>query len=125
MGASGGILVIWNSFVFLGRLVQVKRFGVIVSFTSVNNSERWTLVTIYGPCDGALRDDFVSWLYHLDMPLDEQWLLLGDFNFMHFWRTEICRVMIRMMFFCLMKLLATLGCLSCREKGRAYTWSNL
>ena len=53
----------------------------MVSFKSVHNSENWTLVSVYGPCEGQTRDDFVGWLYHLNIPADENWLLLGDFNF--------------------------------------------
>ena len=36
---------------------------------------------MYGPCDQAGRDTFVNWLYNLSIPFDENWLLLGDFNF--------------------------------------------
>ena len=32
VGASGGILVVWNSSIFHGQLVDIQRFGVIVSF---------------------------------------------------------------------------------------------
>ena len=81
VGASGGILIIWNSSVFEGQLVQIQCFNVVVSFRSVHNSEKWTLVSVYGPCEGQPRDDFVSWLYCLSIPSDENWMLLGDFNF--------------------------------------------
>jgi hypothetical protein len=39
------------------------------------------LVNIYGPCDEPLRQKFVKWLYELNIPDDEDWLILGDFNF--------------------------------------------
>ena len=81
VGASGGILIIWNSSVFDGQLLEVQRFSVVVSFKSVHNSEKWMLVSVYGPCEGQPRDDFVSWLYNLSIPSDENWMLLGDFNF--------------------------------------------
>jgi hypothetical protein len=29
------------------------------------------------------RDKFVSWLYNMSIPSVENWILLGDFNFMH------------------------------------------
>ena len=54
VGASGGILVIWNSGVFTGTLIEYQSFGVVVSFTLVHNAETWTLVSVYGPCDGPL-----------------------------------------------------------------------
>ena len=40
VGASGGILVIWNSTVFEGELVESQHFSIVVSFKSVHNSER-------------------------------------------------------------------------------------
>ena len=39
-------------------------------------------MTVYGPCQSPARDEFVQWLYNLDINCDDKWLLLGDFNFM-------------------------------------------
>ena len=49
-GASGGLLVLWCSSVFLGRVIQIADAGIMVDFTSVHNGQSWTLVTVYGPC---------------------------------------------------------------------------
>ena len=81
MGASGGILVVWNSDVFSGLLVEVQPFAVIVRFTSKQNNEQWSVVSVYGPSQGEARDNFVSWLYNLNIPIDDNWLIIGDFNF--------------------------------------------
>ena len=81
VGALGGILVLWKSSLFTGTLIECKSFGIIVSFKSTQNSQAWTLVVVYGPCQGELRDQFVQWLYNLQIPDDELWLFLGDFNF--------------------------------------------
>ena len=89
-GASGGILTIWNSAIFDGTLVDSKAFGMVINFTSVHNRDSWTLVNVYGPCQQQQRDLFVDWLYHLSIPFDANWLLLGDFNLSGQWITEIC-----------------------------------
>jgi hypothetical protein len=68
--------VVWNSSVFQGVLQQIERFGLIVNFTSKHNNENWTLVCVYGPCQGIERDNFVSWLYNLPIPGWANWLLL-------------------------------------------------
>jgi hypothetical protein len=39
------------------------------------------MVCVYGPCQGIARDEFVSWLYNLNIPAMYNWLILGDFNF--------------------------------------------
>jgi hypothetical protein len=38
-------------------------------------------MNIYGPCDGDNRDVFIKWLFDLSIPDDEDWLIMGDFNF--------------------------------------------
>ena len=38
-------------------------------------------MNIYGPCTGEMRELFVDWLFELNIPNDEDWLILGDFNF--------------------------------------------
>ena len=81
-GASGGLLVVWNSAMFVGKLIQSASFGIVVEFTSVHNSQTWTLVTVYGPCQNPARDNFINWLHDIIIPDDANWLLLGDFNFM-------------------------------------------
>ena len=82
VGASAGMVVIWNSSFFTGNLIEAKSFGIIMKFQSKHTSETWFLVSIYGPCQGPARDDFVQWLYNLDIQFEDNWLLLGDFNFM-------------------------------------------
>jgi exonuclease III len=79
VGASGGMIMLWNSSVFTGLLIEVKRFGIMIKFTSVHDNSSWVLVCVYGPCQGLERDNFVSWLYNLQIPVVENWLLLGGF----------------------------------------------
>jgi exonuclease III len=62
IGASGGIIVLWNSSIFTGVLMEVKKYGILVNFTSAHNNVNWSLVSVYGPCQGVERDNFVSWL---------------------------------------------------------------
>ena len=50
VGASAGMVVIWNSSFFEGKLIEAKPFGIIVEFLSKHTSEVWKLVTVYGPC---------------------------------------------------------------------------
>ena len=81
-GASRGMLVVWNSAMFDGRLIQSTIFGIVVEFTLTHNSQTWTMVTVYGPCQNPARELFVNWLHDLIIPDDANWLLLGDFNFL-------------------------------------------
>jgi exonuclease III len=81
LGASGGILVIWNSAHFLGMSLDKQPFGLTISFTSQFNSAMWKLTTIYGPCHDPERSAFVHWMRSHVIDDDENWLFLGDFNF--------------------------------------------
>lgn len=39
-------------------------------------------MSVYGPCQGPAMDEFVKWLYDLQIPPFANWLLLRDFKFM-------------------------------------------
>ena len=81
MGASGGLIIIWNSSVFVGTPWYVDSFAVGVSFAATQSSDSWKLINVYGPCSGQRRVDFTNWLFDLNIPDDENWLILRDFNF--------------------------------------------
>jgi hypothetical protein len=80
-GASGGIVVIWNSVVFSATVLDKKSFGLSIAFTSQHNLATWNLTTVYGPCLEPARTDFVNWLKNHHIDDDVNWLFLGDFNF--------------------------------------------
>ena len=40
------------------------------------------LANVYGPCAGDDRIEFTSLLYDVQIPNDQAWLLIGDFNYM-------------------------------------------
>jgi hypothetical protein len=83
------------------------------------------LVCVYGPCQGQERDNFVSWLYNLHIPAEDNWIILGDFNFV---RSQDNRNKpggdINDMFL-FNEIIGHLGLLELPIKGRAYTWSNM
>jgi hypothetical protein len=125
VGASGGIIVIWNSSVFTGMLVQSVKYGVQVKFTFVHNNESWNFICVYGPCQREERDNFASWHYNIHIPAEENWIILGDFNFV---RSQDNRNRpggdINDMFL-FNEIIGHLGLLELPIKGRAYTWSNM
>jgi hypothetical protein len=77
-------VVIWISALFSGQVVLEESFGLAISFTSVLSAETFMVVNVYGPCEGIARENFVAWLFSLDIADDALWLLLGDFNFYRF-----------------------------------------
>ena len=125
VGASGGILVVWKSSIFDGLLIEAQRFGVVISFKSAHSQLKWTLVVVYGPCEGEQRDLFVQWLYNLSIPDDELWLFMGDFNFVRAQdnRNRPGGNMNDMFLF--NEIIDHLGLLELPLKGRSYTWSNM
>jgi exonuclease III len=57
IGASGGLIILWNSSIFMGQVVEINRSAIIVNFTSMHNNAIWTLVSVYGPCQGVEHDN--------------------------------------------------------------------
>ena len=80
VGASGGILVVWNSSLFSGATLDKQTFGITIAFTSQHNLKTWKLTTVYGPCVEPERSLFVDWLKRHQIDDDANWLFVGDFN---------------------------------------------
>ena len=124
-GASGGILCIWNSAVFVGTTVDKQSFGLTISFTSQHNLATWNLTIVYGPCLEPARSHFVNWLNNHCIDLDSNWLFLGDFNF---YRSLDDRnkpggnIQDTLIF---NDLIGHLGLIGLPLKGRSFTWSNM
>lgn len=79
-GASGGIIIIWQSHLFHGRLAFRNEYGISVEFTSLHSDVDWILTNIYGTCAQHGKHFCISWLNNIHMPTEVNWLLVGHFN---------------------------------------------
>ena len=124
-GASGGLIVIWNSSIFTGMVMHCESFALFVYFTSTQLAQSWTLVNIYGPCQGEQRDTYIKWLFDLNIPDDEDWLLLWDFNFIRYAsnRNKPGGNVSDMLLF--NDFIREQNLTEIPIKGRSYTWSNM
>lgn len=85
----------------------------------------WALYNIYGPCLGEDRTSFTNWLYDLDIPDTEDWLLAGDFNFIR--STQNCNkpggdtndILL------FNDIIRSQELVEIPIKGRSFTWSNM
>ena len=63
-GASGGLIVIWQSAVFSGMIMHCQPFAMSVHFTSKQYNISWTLMNVYGPvlvnCEMILLPGFTT-----------------------------------------------------------------
>ena len=124
-GASGGIATIWNSSIFIGTVLIEEEFALVIKFKSTQSAQEWTLVNIYGPCQGDLRVEYTTWTPNLNIPSAEDWLLIGDSNY-------ICSPSNRnkpggnindMITF--NDFIRSQGLIELPIKGTTYTWSNM
>ena len=81
VGNSGGLITVWMSSVFTGVSVFSESFALGVRLTSTQSNDTWMLVNIYGPCADPNRALFTVRLFDLHIPYGEDWLVLGDFNY--------------------------------------------
>jgi endonuclease/exonuclease/phosphatase family metal-dependent hydrolase len=105
--------------------MEVQRYSLVVNFTSTHNNFNWTLVSVYGPCHGVERDNFVAWLFNLNIPVDENWLLVGDFNFIRSQEDRNKPGGDLNDMFLFNEEIGHLWLLELQLKGRKFTWSNM
>lgn len=77
VGASGGLIVIWNSARLTSILVQENSYSITMKFTCCLSGKIFHLTNIYAPEGKA---DFINWLYNFDTDQIDNWVLAGDFN---------------------------------------------
>jgi hypothetical protein len=125
IGASGGLIVLWNSSIFTGTVLEIHRSAIRMQFTSTFNNQSWQLVNVYGPCKGLERDMFVQWLHDLDIPHHDNWHLMGDFNFIRSMDNRNKPGADMNDIFLFNSIISHLGLVELPLKGRAFTWSNM
>lgn len=78
--SSGGIITIWQGTKFLGELISDNDLAYSIKFCSKLTNQNWTLWNIYDPCSNNGRTEFLSWFSNIQIPPNETWIFLGDFN---------------------------------------------
>jgi mannosylglycoprotein endo-beta-mannosidase len=106
-------------------LVEAQKFGLIIEFVSVHLGQKWTLVVVYGPCEGEQRDCFVQWLFNIVILDEELWLFMGNFNFIRSQQNRNRPGGNMNDMFIFNEIIDHLGLLELPIKGRSYTWSNM
>jgi hypothetical protein len=79
---------------------------------------------VYGPCDHERKLAFLDWLNNIQMPDEENWPIVGDFNLLR-WpedRNRSSGSANEMLFF--NELISSLGIEQIPLHGRRFTWTN-
>jgi len=125
VGASGGLLVLWNSSIFRGVIVDKQSFSITMNFTSAHNGDTWFLTNVYGPCDDPACIAFINWFKGHEIDDLMNWIFLGDFNFYRSLNNRnrpggnLADTLV------FNDAIGHLGLIELPLKGRAYTWSNM
>jgi exonuclease III len=125
VGASGGIIIIWNGSLFNREVDFQNEFSLSIKFTSNLSHDSWILTNIYGPYSAERKAIFLDWFSNIDMLEDMDWLVLGDFNFMRkpSDRNKPGGDVNEMLLF--NEAISNLGLVELPLKGRKFTWSNM
>lgn len=79
-GASGGLLIVWNSRWYDGLLLVANSYSITVKLRCLLSGRSFHLTNIYGPSTPDKKAEFINWLYNFDTSCFDDWLLAGDFN---------------------------------------------
>ena len=125
VGASGGLLTVWNSNLFDGSVVQANSYAVTVRWFCRLDNKTFFVTNIYGPANSLQKQGFVTWLMNLDYSKFEDRVLGGDFKLI----MNPGNVnkpggdIIEMNMF--NELISDLDLVDIPFSGRNYTWSNM
>jgi hypothetical protein len=79
-GNSGGLITIWNSTTYNGRLISQSYFHITIEFTCTFSLQTFYVTNIYVACNDEGRNDFIQWFNSLDSSKFELWIVMGDFS---------------------------------------------
>lgn len=124
-GASGGLLVAWNEQLFSGQVFHQNDFSLSIKFTCKISGTDWTLTNIYGPCQQEARHDFLNWFQNFQIDDDENWMVLGDFNYIRYPhnRNRVGGSLNDMFLF--NEAMNSQALVEIPLKGKNFTWSNM
>jgi exonuclease III len=80
VGASGGLLIVWNSSLFYGTVVQTNSYAITISLLCRLDKRHIHVTNIYGPAYADQKLPFITWLMNFDTTSFDHWTLGGDFN---------------------------------------------
>jgi hypothetical protein len=110
---------------FTGQVLLQESFSIVIEFLSKANSKSFTLANIYGRYEGNARENFVAWIFHLDIPDDALWLLVGDISFYRFAENRNKPGANFDDIAVFSEIIRYQGLIALPIKGRAFTWSNM
>jgi hypothetical protein len=63
VGASRGLIVIWNPALFDGSLISANAYSITMKFSCALSGNCFHLTNIYGPCAPDGKASFINWLF--------------------------------------------------------------
>ena len=83
MGPRGGILIAASERFLKLLLMQITEHTVSGRITMLEENISWCITGVYGPQTDPEKIVFMQEISDLKHHMDEQWLLLGDFNLIY------------------------------------------
>ena len=123
-GASGGILLIWNSRVVEKVEEAVGHFSVSCEFKNVGDQFEWAFTSVYGPNLNNRRRLMWEELTGLISWWDLPWCLGGDFNIIRFPSERLGAASFSKAMYRFSDFVSLHGLMDIHMEGGLYTWSN-
>lgn len=70
----------WKGASFHGVQIFQNEYAISLEMTSTLNNNSWILTPIYAPCTHDGKRSFLEWFKGIQMPEQNEWIIVGDFN---------------------------------------------
>ena len=123
-GASGGIVILWDSVKFNCSEKVLGSFSVTVKLNSDEEGSFW-LSSVYGPNKAVWREDFWLELQDLHGLTFPRWCVGGDFNVIRRISEKMGDSSLTVNMRCFDEFIRESGLLDPPLRNAAFTWSNM
>jgi exonuclease III len=82
-GTRGGVALFWDPSIVHITNPSIRQFSISASVTILSSGASFTLSTVYGPAEDAIKPTFLQEMKDLVPSAGEPWLIAGDFNLIY------------------------------------------
>jgi hypothetical protein len=118
------MLVAWKGASFHGVQIFQNEYAISLEMTSTLNNNSWILTTIYAPCTHDGKRSFLEWFKGIQMPEQNEWIIVGDFNLIRKPEDRNKEGGDTNEMFLFNEAIDTLDLVELPLHGRQYTWTN-
>ncbi|OAY83301.1 putative ribonuclease H protein [Ananas comosus] len=124
-GTSGGVITCWNSRLFTGHDVLVRKYSITVLLSHAKSGTNFYVTNVYGPATWGGKEEFFTEVAQLKSFCKGCWIICGDFNCIRKQEERKGKIWSTRNMTLFNNLISDLALIDPPMMNQSFTWSNM